>query len=178
MTPQNCHFFEQMHHFTGILRQPPSAVAKIKGSANYPDISGEVSFHQTSAGVLVSAQVSGLPAPDHACANRVFAFHIHSGSSCTGDQNDPFADTLMHDNPNNCEHPDHAGDLPPLFGNHGFAFAVFLTDRFSVREVLGKTVIVHLKPDDFTTQPSGSAGEKIACGEIRKIGSLCSCCTC
>ena len=72
---------------------------------------------------------------------------------------------------------DHAGDLPPLFGNHGFAFAVFLTDRFSVREVLGKTVIVHLKPDDFTTQPSGSAGEKIACGEIRKIGSLCSCCT-
>ena len=175
MTPQNCHFFEQMQRFLSILRQPPSAVAKIQGSESYPGVSGEVTFHQTSAGVLVSAQVAGLPTSDGDCAGRFFAFHIHSGSACTGDENDPFANALTHYNPYGCEHPDHAGDLPPLLGNHGYALAVFLTDRFSVSEVIGKTVIVHSDPDDFTSQPSGNAGEKIACGEIKKIGSLLSC---
>ena len=34
-------------------------------------------------------------------------------------------------------------------------------------EIYGKTVIIHAKPDDFTTQPSGNAGEKIACGVIQ-----------
>ncbi|MDO4813350.1 MAG: superoxide dismutase family protein [Eubacteriales bacterium] len=175
MTPQNCHFFEQMQHFISIFRQPPSAIAKIRGSVHYPNISGEVTFHQTSAGVLVSAQVTGLPTSDDTCAGRIFAFHIHSGGTCTGNANDPFADALAHYNPYGCEHPHHAGDLPPLFGNHGYAFAVFLTDRFSISEVIGKTVVIHSNPDDFTSQPSGSAGEKIACGEIKKIGSLLSC---
>lgn len=175
MTPQDCHFSDQLQYFTGILRQIPSAVAKIEGSKNNSDIRGEVCFYQTAAGVLVSTQVSGLPAPSQACETRVFAFHIHSGSTCTGNPSDPFADALTHYNPDHCEHPDHAGDLPPLFGNRGYAFSVFLTDRFSVSDVLGKTVIVHSNPDDFTSQPSGNAGEKIACGEIKKIGSLRSC---
>jgi Cu-Zn family superoxide dismutase len=36
-----------------------------------------------------------------------------------------------------------------------------------VRDILGKTVIIHGSPDDFTSQPAGNAGQKIACGEIR-----------
>ncbi|MBP3600475.1 MAG: superoxide dismutase family protein [Clostridia bacterium] len=56
--------------------------------------------------------------------------------------------------------------MPPLFEVNGRAFSVFLTDRFSVPQILGKTVIIHALPDDFTTQPSGNAGEKIACGII------------
>lgn len=175
MTPQNCRFFEQMQLLTSILRQSPSAVAKIQGSERYPDIRGEVTFHQTSAGVLVSTQIAGLPTSDGDCAGRVFAFHIHGGGACTGNSTDPFADALTHYDPYGCEHPLHAGDLPPLFGNHGYAFSVCLTDRFSVSEIIGKTVIVHADADDFTSQPSGKAGEKIACGEIKKIGSLLSC---
>lgn len=175
MTPPNCHFFEQMQLFTNILRQSPSAVARIQGSERYSGIRGEVTFHQTSAGVLVSAQVAGLPPSDGNCSGRIFAFHIHSGGACTGNADDPFANALTHYDPNDCEHPHHAGDLPPLFGNHGYAFSVFLTDRFSVSEVIGKTVILHADPDDFTSQPSGKAGEKIACGEIKKISSLLSC---
>lgn len=77
-----------------------------------------------------------------------------------------FPHSGSHYNPNDCPHPYHAGDLPPLFGANGFAFSVFLTDRFTVHEIIGKTVIVHASPDDFQTQPSGNAGEKIACGEI------------
>ncbi len=38
--------------------------------------------------------------------------------------------------------------------------------KFTIDEIIGKTVIIHAKPDDFITQPSGNAGEKIACGVI------------
>ena len=72
----------------------------------------------------------------------------------------------MHYNPQGCPHPYHAGDLPPLFGNQGYAFSAFVTDRFAVREIVEKTIIIHSKPDDFKTQPSGDSGEKMACGKI------------
>ncbi|NLF34637.1 MAG: superoxide dismutase family protein, partial [Clostridiales bacterium] len=41
-----------------------------------------------------------------------------------------------------------------------------LTNRFTVREVIGRSVIVHDSVDDFTTQPSGNSGAMIACGRI------------
>lgn len=61
---------------------------------------------------------------------------------------------------------DKAGDMSVLFGNNGYAFSVFLTNRFRLSDVIGKTVIIHKDPDDYITQPSGNAGEKIACGVI------------
>ena len=77
------------------------------------------------------------------------------------------SDAKAHYNPDNCEHPYHAGDMPPIFGNNGYAFSIFLTNRFWTDEIIGKTVIIHLQPDDFHSQPSGDSGAKIACGEIR-----------
>ncbi len=41
------------------------------------------------------------------------------------------------------------------------------TGRFFPEDVIGRTVIIHEKADDFHTQPSGDAGEMIACGEIK-----------
>ncbi|MBR6728207.1 MAG: superoxide dismutase family protein, partial [Clostridia bacterium] len=87
-------------------------------------------------------------------------------TSCAEGEDDPFAATGAHYNPEGCPHPYHKGDLPPLFGADGVAISAFLSDRFSVSEVLGKTVVLHSAPDDFTTQPAGGAGEKIACGVI------------
>ena len=43
-----------------------------------------------------------------------------------------------------------------------------LLNKFSINEIIGKTVIIHDMPDDFTTQPSGNSGTKIACGVIQK----------
>lgn len=150
-----------------ILRGKPQAAANIAGSKSYPELSGAVRFYQTSAGVIVWAEISGLPRSDQSCQGRVFGFHIHKGADCGGNMNDSFADAMSHYDPSGCEHPYHAGDLPPLFGNSGTALSLFLTDRFSVSEVIGKTVIIHDHPDDFTTQPSGGSGTKIACGVIR-----------
>lgn len=156
-----------------ILRSRPQAAASIAGSESCPEISGTVRFYQTNAGVLVWAEITGLPAPELPCQGRIFGFHIHKGTDCGGNMDDPFADAMSHYNPSDCNHPYHAGDLPPLFGNDGFALSLFLTDRFSVNDVIGRTVIIHDHPDDFTTQPSGNSGTKIACGAI--CGSACAC---
>ena len=151
------------------LRRRPDAQAIVKGSAKYPGLSGMVRFYQTRRGVLVCAEISGLPEAEEPCGNRIFAFHIPSGRQCAGDSADPFANALTHYNPSDCPHPAHAGDLVPLFSNHGYALQIFLTDRFTICGIVGRTVIVHSGPDDFTTQPSGNAGSKIACGQIRAM---------
>ena len=53
-----------------------------------------------------------------------------------------------------------------LLGNQGYAFSVFYDKRYTIQEIIGRSVIIHEKPDDFTSQPAGNAGDKIACGTI------------
>ena len=156
-----------------VLRGRPQAVASITGSERYPDISGIVRFYQTKKGVIVWAEINGLPRSEFPCQERIFGFHIHKGTDCAGNMDDPFADAMSHYNPGSCEHPDHAGDLPSLFGNNGFALSLFLTNRFSINEIIGRTVIIHDHPDDFTTQPSGNSGTKIACGIVQRVMRSC-----
>jgi Cu-Zn family superoxide dismutase len=151
------------------LRGLPSAVAVIGDSAQNREIYGTVKFFQVASGVLIVADILGLPASADVCGNNIFAFHIHGGSDCSGNANDPFANAGTHYNPNGCPHPYHSGDMPPLFSAGGRAFLAFLTDKFTVDEVIGKAVIIHDSPDDFTTQPSGNAGNKIACGVISRV---------
>lgn len=155
-----------------VLRGQPQAVANISGSKSRPGITGAVRFYQTDRGVIVFAEIGGLPESENSC-QKVFGFHVHEGTDCGGNANDPFANAKSHYDPKNRRHPCHAGDLPPLFGSNGRALSLFLTDRFSVDEVIGRTVIIHGDPDDFTTQPSGNSGTKIACGIIRRMAGSC-----
>lgn len=150
------------------LRKSPYAIAKIRGSVDYPLIRGMARFYNAKSGVIATVRITGLPDNGKICNRKVFAVHIHSGGSCSGNETDYFADAMTHYNPQNCPHPSHAGDMPPLFGCGGDAFTAFLTDRFSADEIIGKTVIIHSSPDDFTTQPAGNSGTKIACGVIER----------
>lgn len=142
------------------------ALAHIKGGKAYPEIHGTVYFKKVKNGVRVTAKIYGLPHSSGNCLGRFFGFHIHEGTSCTGNIEDEFADVKSHYNPNNCLHPHHAGDLPPLLENNGYAYMSVLTNRFKLKDIIGRTVIIHDSPDDFTTQPSGNSGKKIACGVI------------
>ena len=81
-------------------------------------------------------------------------FIFMTGNSCTGNINDEFADAKSHYNPNNCLHPYHAGDLPPLIENSGHAYMSVLLNKFKIKDIIGKVIIIHNMPDDFTTQPS------------------------
>lgn len=152
--------------FELLFKSVPNSIAIIKGSSEYPDIKGTLKLYQTDTGVFAVTLVYGLPDMPKTCQRPIFALHIHSGDACTGNQTDPFANAKVHYNPQNCPHPYHSGDMPPLFSSGSFAWSAFFTDRFSVGEVLGLPVIIHSKPDDFTTQPSGNSGDKIACGII------------
>lgn len=152
-----------------LIQRQPQAAAVLSGSSEFPDISGVVRFYTMKNGTLIYADVNGLPCAGDRCSQEIFGFHIHEGSSCTGNADDAFADAGAHLNMDNCGHPFHTGDMPPLFGNNGKAVSVFLTNRFTVDEIIGRAIIIHGSPDDFTSQPGGNAGRKIACGIIRPV---------
>lgn len=151
--------------FTQLLQyERPQAAAWVVGNVSNPQLSGLVKFYQTAyGGVLVEAEIFGLPNISEQGHADFYAMHIHEFGDCT----DPFENTGQHYNPDLAEHPYHAGDLPPLLSNQGYAFTAFYDKRFTVDEIIGKSVILHSGHDDFTTQPSGNSGEKIGCGEIR-----------
>ena len=140
----------------------PDAVAHITGGTDAPQLSGSVQFYQENSCVLIVARVSGLPIVSK---TGFFGFHIHQGRNCSGAD---FSGTGSHFNPAEQAHPEHAGDLPPLLRYNGNAYLSVRTDRFSVKDIIGRTVVIHSDPDDFQTQPTGNAGKKIACGVICK----------
>jgi len=140
----------------------PQAVAYLRGGELAPDLQGNIRFYQVRDSVLVVAEVTGLPEND----TGFFALHIHEGTSCGGEN---FADTGSHFSIVPAEHPRHSGDLPPLLSSRGRAYLVVLTDRFSVRDIINRTVVIHSGADDFQSQPAGNAGMKIACGVIRAV---------
>ena len=153
--------------FFKVLRDGASvAAAQIGGNSSYPNLSGVVEFYQIPLrGVLVSAEISGLPVGNRDEQQGFFAMHIHTFGDCML----PFDKVGPHYNPTDEAHPYHAGDLLPLLNNRGYAWSAFYDERFSVEDIIGRAVIIHLHRDDFTTQPSGDAGEMIGCGEIKRI---------
>ena len=137
-----------------------SAIAHVSGGEDHPELRGTVRFFPRCGGILVVADIDGLPYSE----TGFFAFHIHEGDNCCGSG---FPNTGGHYNPDGAEHPQHAGDLPPLLSDTGRAYSQVLTGRFHVSDIIGRTVVIHSDPDDFKNQPSGNAGQKIACGVIR-----------
>ena len=143
-------------------RKCPDAVAEIRGGMGAPRLTGCVRFYRENGCVLIEARISGLPRESE---TGFFGFHIHQGESCSGTD---FFGTGSHYNPMEQAHLKHAGDLPPLLTFQGNAYLSVKTDRFSVDEIIGRTVVIHSNPDDFRSRPAGNAGKKIACGVIRR----------
>lgn len=153
----------------GKLRaNPPDAAATLMSGPIVPEVTGSVTFHNVAGGTRVTVEVNGLP--PYAPGNQPVGphgFHIHEGSSCeVGDPANPFQAAGGHWNPDNQPHGNHAGDFPVLLSDGGTARMTFVTDRFSADDVVGRTVIVHLNPDDYRTQPAGDSGLRIACGIV------------
>lgn len=140
----------------------PDAVAQINGGMEAPLVSGCVEFFQEHGQVLIVARICGLPENE----TGFYGFHIHQGGTCSGTD---FSGTGSHFNPTEQPHPLHAGDLPPLCQCRGNAFLSVRTDRFRVKDIIRRTVVIHSDPDDFRSQPAGNAGRKIACGVICKV---------
>lgn len=139
------------------------ACAKISGNKDFPQLSGTAHFYQgPSDGIWVEVEVTGLPDSDSSGPGNFYGLHIHEHGDCSL----PFDHTGEHYNPTHMPHPKHAGDLPVLLGNNGYAFLICYTNRLTADEILQKSIIIHSGADDFVSQPSGNAGSKIGCGVI------------
>lgn len=151
-----------------------NGMAEVFGGTIYPDIHGFVYFKEVEDGTEVYVNVSGLPAFSRDNNTKVapFGFHIHDGANCDeGTNNNPFPNSGEHYNPDNQLHGNHIGDFPVIFSNKGISKMCFFTDRFKPNDILNKLIVIHQSPDDYTNQPSGNSGKKIACGVIKKTNS-------
>lgn len=137
------------------------AFASIKGNYLAPTLEGNLYLYPFKDGSIVEIEVKNLPKD----ITHPYALHIHEGGSCEGEN---FEQSGEHYNPTNTAHPMHAGDLPPLFSNNGYAYMAVYTNRFKPEDVIGKTIIIHNGADDFKTEPSGNSGPKMACGVIKE----------
>lgn len=144
----------------------PDAQVWVRGSAKESQLSGIVNFYQTTyGGVLVEAQIFGMPNIREPFSSDFYGMHIHEFGDCSNE----FQDTGDHYNPTQSAHPQHDGDLPPLLANQGYAYSVFYDKRFTVEDIIGKSLIIHSRPDDFSSQPAGNSGDKIGCGVIKRV---------
>lgn len=146
------------------LSHKPRAYAMIQGGTDYPSLQGVAYFYEThwQIGLMVEVEFSGLPNTEEH-SPRFLGLHLHENGDCSNN----FANTGMHYNPTNADHPYHIGDLPSILNSNGYAFLAFYDTFLSLENIRGRSIILHDNRDDFTTQPSGDSGNKIACGVIK-----------
>jgi Cu-Zn family superoxide dismutase len=132
---------------------------------------GTAHFVEDGTGrVHVNVKVAGLSPGLH-------GIHVHAIAKCT--VTPPPAPNLFnaaggHHNPDGGFHGAHAGDLPNLIVNgagrgrlNDTTIRLTLSPGpISVFDNSGSALIVHADPDDYVTDPTGTSGERIACGVI------------
>ena len=154
--------------FSSYRPEYPTAIAIIQGNEDNLSLRGEVLFYQLENGVYIKAYIMGIPDTNSKGQPVKFhGFHIHERGDCSlGTSEDPFPSTGGHFNPNNNQHPFHAGDLPPILSANGIGILSVFTYSFRVIDIIEKSIVLHEGPDDFASQPAGMSGNKIACGVI------------
>jgi superoxide dismutase, Cu-Zn family len=146
----------------------PMAVA-VLSPAQGKNVSGQVTFLKETEGVRVTAKINGLTPGKH-------GFHIHEKGDCSAAD---FSSAGGHFNPAGSPHgaptspQHHVGDFGNLEANaEGVAqfeqVLAWLTFE-GTNSIIGRAVIVHEKADDLTTQPTGNAGGRWACGVIQAV---------
>lgn len=134
---------------------------------------GKVNLEETDGGVRILLDAANLPKGTH-------AIHIHETGAC---EKPDFESAGGHFNPTNASHGTehekgaHAGDLPNIeVAEDGTIkeelLAKGVTLKMDQENTLfdsdGSALVIHEKADDYKSQPSGDAGDRIACGEIGK----------
>jgi Cu-Zn family superoxide dismutase len=157
---------------TIIKRVAPQAAAietVVKGTKEGSVVSGKAVLKDTPEGLQISAAFENVPPGKH-------GFHIHENGSCAEEGNAAGG----HYNPDGAPHGyiskdgvgyAHVGDLGNVeIGADGKgrldAVIPALTLKDGKYNVIGRAFILHEKEDDFG-QPTGNAGGRIACGEIK-----------
>lgn len=143
---------------------------------------GTVSFAEVDGATEVTASLEGLDP-------GFYGFHIHDTGQCEPHGTDEdgehaaFHSAGSHLNPDDADHPDHAGDMPSLLVmENGKAETSFQTDRFTPEDLSadgGTAVMIHAGADNFAHIPeryapapdedslkTGDAGDRVGCGVV------------
>lgn len=140
-------------------------------SSSNSKVKGEVIFTENNGTVKMHGEFSGLnPEGSH-------AIHLHEKADCSAADG---SSAGGHWNPTDEKHGKwdavdgfHLGDIGNLkVDKDGKSSITFETDEWCIdcnddrKNIIGKGIIVHKDKDDFTSQPTGNAGDRISCGEI------------
>lgn len=148
-----------------------TAMASLSGK-NGSDVSGSITFTQVSdSTVKMEIEVMHLAPGEH-------AIHLHEKGDCSADDG---TSAGGHWNPTNEEHGHrgvseqyHKGDIINLTSNSdSTATATVEVKGWTIggdmnSNIVDHAVIIHAMADDFTSQPSGAAGDRVACGVIKQ----------
>lgn len=149
--------------------QGPSATARLEPTKGH-QARGTVHFVQSGDQLHIKGEVSGLK------PNGEHGFHVHEKGDCSSGDG---MSAGGHFNPHNTRHGKtmgterHTGDLPSLLANAQGKASIDVKISgprvgSGADDIVGRGLIVHENPDDFTTQPTGDAGGRVACAVIRQ----------
>lgn len=155
--------------FVGCEKKEKVAIAKIEAKSN-SKVNGTITFTQKDGKVTMIADINGLTPGTH-------AIHIHEKGDCSADDG---TSAGGHWNPTSDNHGKwkhgefHSGDIGNLEADiNGNATMTKESDFWCIdcedenKNILNHAIIVHASADDFTSQPSGAAGKRVGCGEIK-----------
>ncbi|SDI49253.1 superoxide dismutase family protein [Alteribacillus bidgolensis] len=151
--------------------QDPITVSLMNGEEN--EI-GTANLEETDEGIKIQLEASGLP------EDSEHGFHIHETGKCEAPD---FESAGGHFNPDDSDHGfdsedgPHAGDLPNITTNENGQ----VSEEFTVEDVTfasgqenslldedATALVIHEEADDYESQPSGDAGDRLACGVIEE----------
>lgn len=146
-----------------------SAILEAKSGSK---VSGKAWFTLGEDGVQIVVAVKNVTPGSH-------GIHIHEKGDCSAEDASSAGDhynptKVIHGAPDPLKH--HVGDFGNIEidqdGNGALTLIIprnhFHPDFPDWKDIVGKSVVLHSKPDDLKTQPSGDSGERIACGVINK----------
>lgn len=149
-----------------------SATANIT-SASGSNLTGQATFTKENDNqIKFELEIQNVSEGSH-------AVHLHEKGDCSASD---AKSAGGHWNPTNEKHGKrgtdsfHKGDIGNIdVGTNGKGSMSLTIDGWCIGgaedcNILNKAVIIHAQGDDFTSQPSGDAGDRIGCGVIKEVG--------
>jgi Cu-Zn family superoxide dismutase len=124
---------------------------------------GWVEMSPRAGGTYLRVAAEGLAPGDH-------GIHLHAVGRCEGPA---FQSAGAHWNPEGRQHGhlnpqgQHQGDLPNItVSANGRGTTAFLVSKHDMGDEDGTSLVIHSRPDDYKTDPSGNSGDRIACAVL------------
>jgi len=146
----------------------PDAVAQLTDARGIDR--GRVDIFKDTSGLRLELVARGFAA-------GTYGMHVHGVGLCEGPK---YTSAGPHWNPTGAQHGRdnpmgaHHGDMPNLVvepDTIGRATLHLVGTRLSgeggLLDADGAAFVIHAKPDDYRTDPSGNSGDRIACGVIK-----------